>query len=305
MSEISDDDDVDELPPPQAYAHGGQRGSVSAEAYGDWNRKKTYDPKVIPKSDEQKARLKEVLCKSFLFSNLEDKALAIVVDAMKECRIRPNQRIIKEGEDGHVLYIVDKGTLDCFKVDRDGSERIVKTCVAGDAFGELALLYNCPRAASVHSRDECLLWELDRETFNAIVKDAAAAKRQQHEGFLRSVGILRSLSTYDIYQIADALEIAKYEPGECVVRQGETGETFFIIEEGRCVATKRESTDDEAKEVMELGVGEYFGELALLRDEPRAATVTTITKTKVLGLNRKTFKDLLGPLTLQDTSRYF
>jgi cAMP-dependent protein kinase regulator len=51
----------------------------------------------------------------------------------------------------------------------------------GDAFGELALLYNAPRAATITSDEECLLYELDRNTFNHIVKDAAIRKREKYD----------------------------------------------------------------------------------------------------------------------------
>ena len=58
-------------------------------------------------------------------------------------------------------------------------------------FGELALLYNTTRAANVLALESCVLWQLDRETFNAIVKDAAAKKRERNEAFLKSVTILQ------------------------------------------------------------------------------------------------------------------
>merc|ERR1719191_1602335 len=103
------------------------------------------------------------------------------------------------------MFIIEEGTVECFKTI-DGAPKLVKTCATGDAFGELALLYNCPRAASVESRDHCVLWQLDRQTFNHIVKDAAAAKRQRYEGFLKSVPLFQSMEPYEIQQLVDALK---------------------------------------------------------------------------------------------------
>ena len=66
----------------------------------------------------------------------------------------------------------------------------MKEYKAGEAFGELALLYNCPRAATITAKTEANLWSLDRQTFNHIVKDAAAKKRDKYEEFLKNVKIL-------------------------------------------------------------------------------------------------------------------
>lgn len=125
----------------------------------------------------------------------------------------------------------------------------MKTCQPGDYFGELALLYNCPRAASVETRSQCVAWRLDRETFNAIVKDAAAKKRELYESFLKKVPLLESLDAYERNQIADALRTESFKVGESVVRQGDPGDKFYIVEEGEAVATKAFVTGQEPKEV--------------------------------------------------------
>ncbi|KAL8434192.1 hypothetical protein ACSSS7_003332 [Eimeria intestinalis] len=91
--------------------------------------------------------------------------------------------LIKQGADGDCLYIVEKGSLQCWRED-GGKETMVKVVGPGDVFGELALLYNAPRAATVKSVEECRLWRLDRDTFNAIVKDAATKKREMYDVFL-------------------------------------------------------------------------------------------------------------------------
>lgn len=283
-----DDDVVEEVAPPANYSR-GPRSSVSAEAYGAWNQKTAFVPKVISKTDEQKTRIKSVISKSFLFSALDPKDMGVVVDAMVEVDCTAGQRIINEGEDGKVLYVCDQGTFDCYK-KIGGEEKLVKTYEEGDAFGELALLYNCPRAASVQSRDTSKLWELDRETFNHIVKDAAQKKREMYEEFLTKVKILESMDSYERNSLADALHQESYDTGSTIVKQGEQGDKFFILEEGECVATK------DGQEVMQYKKGDYFGELALLKNAPRAANVVAKTPVKVVSIDRRTFKGLLGPL---------
>lgn len=288
--EEDNDDDVEDLPPPPNYAQKGPRASVSAEAYGAWNKAKEYTPVVNPKSDEQKARLKGIMSKSFLFASLEEKDFTIVVDAMLKKDLAPKEQIIKEGDDGDCMYIVDQGTLECIKVN-GGESKVVKTCVEGDAFGELALLYNCPRAASVQAGDtQCVIWQLDRETFNAVVKGASMKKREKYDGFIKSVNLLSSMQMYERGQLVDALKPETFKAGDIIVKQGDPGDKFYIVEEGNCVAEK------SGAEVMQYQSGDYFGELALLKNEPRAANIIAKSDVKVISLDRNTFKALLGPL---------
>lgn len=236
--EDNDDDVVDDMPPPPAM-NKGPRQSVSAEAYGKWNQKKDFVARKISKSDEAKMRIRAVLQRSFLFSGLSAEELEIVVMAMEEVRLEAPQRIIQQGDDGDCLYVIEDGRLEC-KINKPGTgeEIVVKTCEAGDAFGELALLYNCPRAASVDSVVPSLMWKLDRETFNAIVKDAASRKREKYESFLKSVQVLETVGQYEISQLADALTRMTFSAGQTVITQGAPGDTFYIVEAGELYAWK-------------------------------------------------------------------
>merc|ERR1712050_39911 len=111
---------------------------------------------MISKTDEQKIRLRDCLGKSFLFSTLEDNDMAIVIGAMKEVTPEAKERVINQGDSGDFLFVIESGKLDCIIKLADGSDKVVKTCEAGDVFGELALLYNCSRAASVKAAEKCV-----------------------------------------------------------------------------------------------------------------------------------------------------
>lgn len=142
-----------------------------------------FHPRVIQKSEDQVVRIKEKLSKSFMFSALDEKEQKIVIDAMEEklfkyprCinNTRTGDQVIKQGDDGNELYVIDQGTLDCHKVfKKDEEPTFLKTYKPGESFGELALLYNAPRAASVKATSDSICFALDRDTFNNIVKDAA------------------------------------------------------------------------------------------------------------------------------------
>lgn len=115
----------------------------------------------------------------------------------------------------------------------------MKDYAPGEAFGELALLYNAQRAASVIAKTPCILWALDRETFINIAKESAVKKRQKYENFLKSVTILANLDAYEISMISDALKTCSYKENDFVIKEGEIGDVFYIVEEGEAVATKR------------------------------------------------------------------
>jgi len=294
-AEESAEEDDDEEPPADFFKDpakmGGARASVSAEAYGEWNTKKAFVAPVLPKSEEQKQRLKTCLSKSFLFSTLTPNDMMIVIGAMKEVTAVAKQQVINQGDSGDFLFVIESGTLDCVI-----EGKVVKTCEPGDVFGELALLYNCPRAASVEARDACVLWQLDRDTFNNIVKEAAEKKRQRYDSFLGKVPLLAGMDAYERSQLADALKSVEYLDGQLICTEGESGSSFYIVAEGAAVATKG------GTQVMTYAPGDYFGELALLRNQPRAATVISKGPTCLLSLDSRSFKRLLNVTDLMERS---
>jgi cAMP-dependent protein kinase regulator len=136
---------------------------------------------------------------------LNDTEFKIVVDAMEEKRYKHGDHIITQGEDGNELFVVESGISSCFKLFGGQSEpTFLKKYQPGEAFGELALLYNAPRAASIIADEKCLLWGLDRETFNHIVKDASRNRREKYENFLAKIKILESMEPYERSVLSDA-----------------------------------------------------------------------------------------------------
>ena len=275
------------------------RTGVSAEAYGQFNKKEDFVARTIPKTDEQIQRIKSSVIHSFLFNNLEAKDLQIVIGAMEEKRFKSGDYVITQGDRGDCLYFVESGNLECYKQFSKGTEPVmVKKYQPGDSFGELALLYNAPRAASIKAvSEEVITWVLDRETFNNIVKDAAQKKREKYENFLKKVEILSTIDPYELMQICDAIKSATYQKDDYIIREGEMGDIFYILEEGECIATKTLEPGKADTMIKEYRVGDYFGERALIKGEPRFANIIVKSETaKVISLDRTSFKRLLGPI---------
>ena len=120
-----------------------------------------------------------------MFQNLDDKEKIIVIDAMEEKNFKAGDYVIKQGDEGDNLYVVESGKLKCEKLFKGNDmPTFLKNFEPGDSFGELALLYNAPRAATIISATDSLLWSLDRQTFTHIVKESSAKKRDKYEEFL-------------------------------------------------------------------------------------------------------------------------
>ena len=257
-----------------------------------------FVPKKIPKTSEQINRIKGKIISSFIFNSLDKNDIDIVINAMEEKKFKIDEKVITQGEVGDCLYIVETGSLSCFKILENGENKFLCNYGPGDAFGELALLYNCPRAASiVCSSNECILWALDRETFNHIVKTSAQNKREKYEKFLKKVDILSTIDSYELGKICDSLKSGVYKKGDYIIKEGEMGDVFYILEEGKCNATKTLEPGKPEEIINELKEGDYFGERALLSGEPRYANIVVVSDTaKVISLDRNSFNRLLGPI---------
>ncbi|CAK85233.1 unnamed protein product (macronuclear) [Paramecium tetraurelia] len=292
----SSDEEIIELPKRPAAAR-KQRASISAEAYGQYNRKESFQPRVIVKSQQQKEIISKRLSQSFMFASLDSREKDIVIDAMEERSYNVDDWVIKQGDNGDNLYVVDQGELNCYKrFTKDGENKFLKVYYPGESFGELALLYNAPRAASIQSKTNSVLFALDRQTFNHIVKDAAMRKREKYVNVLKQIELLSMMDPYERSHVADAIKSASFQKGEYVIKEGEQGDIFYMIEEGNLIATKTLVQGQDSVKVFQYKEGDYFGELALLKDIPRQANVIAETEVKLIYLDRHSFKRMLGPL---------
>lgn len=254
--------------------------------------------KVVAKSPGAKERIKEALHRSYLFKALDQEQVQTVVDSVEEERFAAGEVVIKQGDPGDKFYLMEFGNAEVWIArGKHSAAQMVKTYEAGDSFGELALLYNAPRAATVKATTDCVLWAMDRQTFKMILMYTTNAKRQLYEKFLDEVDLLKTLSKYEKAAIADVLDTEYFEAQEEIIVEGDPGDRFYLIEEGHARAIAK------GKVVKEYGRGDYFGELALINDEPRAATVVATTRCKCVSIDSASFKRLLGQLESLPQSR--
>ncbi|KAJ5953113.1 hypothetical protein N7454_000009 [Penicillium verhagenii] len=284
---------------PNNYAL-GRRTSVSAESLNPTSAgAEGWTPPHHPKTDDQLARLRTAVSGNFLFSHLDDDQFRTVLDALVEKPIPAKDiKVISQGDAGDYFYIVENGSFDIYihpsgavQPGPDGLGNKVSSTGPGGSFGELALMYNSPRAATVISTEaKSTLWALDRVTFRRILMDSAFQRRRMYEAFLEEVPLLSSLKPYERAKIADALDTIKFPAESTIISEGDPGDAFYLLESGEAEAFKGDAP------VKSYHRGDYFGELALLDDKPRAASIVAKTDVKVARLGRDGFKRLLGPV---------
>lgn len=155
-----------------------------------------------------------------------------VIDAVEEVKYNAGDIIIKQGDPGDQFYLLEEGTCEVWLPQPDNPEpQMVKEYSAGDSFGELALLYNAPRAATVKASTNCVLWAMDRMTFRTILLHTTSNKRKLYEKFLEDVPLLKTLDKYERSAIADVLETEYFEEGQEILVEGQPGDKFYILEE--------------------------------------------------------------------------
>jgi cAMP-dependent protein kinase regulator len=259
-SEDSDDDEPEESRPP-IMKRTKRRASICAEKMCPI-KIDSEQIKKIPKSKEQADRIMEILKNHVLFEHLDELEANSVQDAMFLVEYNRGDEIIKQGDDGDNFYIVESGVVEIFIAsEKADCPELVATCSEGDAFGELAIMYNEPRKATCVASGDVKLWALDRVSYKVILMQTAMTKRNQYKSFLQNVPILSQLTEYEVLTIVDALREESFVDGAFICNEGEEGDQFYIIKDGTAICSKA-SHDGVSKQVASLVTGSYFGEVS-------------------------------------------
>jgi CRP-like cAMP-binding protein len=255
---------------------------------------------VYEKTDDEVEFLLDALSDNFVFNTLDEVELETLVNAFEFVQYTPQTTIIHQGEYGGYFYILSYGTV-AFMVN--GIEVGRASC--GNSFGELALLYNAPRAATciVVSDDTndssnntnngggAGLWRVDQVTFRKLLAAHTIQNDNQTKVVLRKVPFLSDLDDEFIHRIADALTTVYYDAGDTIFSRGSEGSVFYVIREGKV------QYEHYKRGIKTLRPGDYFGEQAIVKNEVRRATATAMKDTIALALSRDIFERVLGPLS--------
>ncbi|MEX2457611.1 MAG: cyclic nucleotide-binding domain-containing protein [Actinomycetota bacterium] len=207
--------------------------------------------------------------------------------------VRRGQTVVRQGERAEAFYVVRRGTLLVVERDPDtGAERPLRLLGPGEAFGELGLTASAPRSASVRALEHAEVFEVDKSTFDRLLADMVKvpdfAPSLQHATELRELRPFAHLEPDELNELLTHGAWVNFQPGETIVRKGAVGDAFYAIRSGQVDVTHGRAR------VTTLGPGEYFGEVALLLDVPRTATVRARTPVRAYRLDRKGFRRLVA-----------
>ncbi|MCB0877614.1 MAG: cyclic nucleotide-binding domain-containing protein [Thermoleophilia bacterium] len=267
---------------------------------------------ATPADDAAMARATR--CFTFLRSvpilfEIDDTALWEIALSAEEREFDPGARIVTQGdrtpESDHGFYVIRSGSADVLRQDRSGGERVVARLSVGSYFGELGLLTNQSRNATVrvHGSLPLQAYAFDALTFHSriaehvlvfrILRDRErrlSRGRTDGRGRLRikELDLLRRLPGPDLEFILDHAEHRWFPERSSIIQQGDPGDRFYILLEGSVRVVR------DGDVVAELGPGDFFGETALLLDMPRNATVQVDRHALTWSITRAAFQRLVG-----------
>jgi cGMP-dependent protein kinase len=230
---------------------------------------------------------RELICKALskhiLFSSLQNDMKELLINRMLHYAVEPGTVIFEQGSQASHFYIVSKGQLD---VIVNGHK--VNEAKPGDGFGELALIQDSRRSATLKAGLKSSMWVIDRATFRQALESLNRQSLDENRSFIRSVPELEMLSQDQLDSMLSTVTDLRFQPNQKIVQEGEPGDLFFIIKEGTVVCSL------EGRVIRQLGRGEFFGEQALLYGTARTATVTALESCRCLAIGRELLQEALG-----------
>lgn len=234
-------------------------------------------------------RASDVLC------GVDDAALLELEMYLRPVSFGTGEGIVREGEPADCWYLIVDGSAAVTHTDLGGEPVTLAVLGPGDSFGERALVSNGQRrSASVSALTAVQALALDSSDFRRVVQDAPdvadrVGRRLQlmaADTALKRASPFAGLPHEVVWSLAEQLQECVVKAGEIIVREGEPGDRFYLIRAGTVEVVRA------GRRVARLGEGDSFGEVALLAETPRIATVRALEDTELLALTRDAFQQV-------------
>jgi CRP-like cAMP-binding protein len=263
-------------------------------------------------------------------AKLTDEDRKHLASALEKRYYEVNQDIITQGDHGKEFYILMEGVAEVLRIDDEKNAKKVAELHGGDYFGEAALLNNDRRQATIRAKEKCYALSLDAEAFHKLFGknklNVHFAKRQAiapepvknlhvnrdpelykksdelkqflAEAMMKTTKIFKEFESSQMAKVVDGMWKVEVKSGESIIKQGDPGDNFYVVEQGEFDIFKNGS------KVNHAGKGICFGELALIFNAPRQASVTAVTDSIVWAVDRHTFRENLKKISQQKLEEY-
>ncbi len=240
------------------------------------------------------------LKKFHLFSKLSIRSLEVLAHKFEEVSFPKGTEVLREGDPADAFFFVKAGRLEVTKNTKHG-RAMLSIIGSGQGFGEVPLLTNSLRSASVRALTDVALFRLPKANFNYILEQEPTfrnvlikrADELAHYDRIKTLQPFALLEPDRMYALMARMAEKTYALGEDIIVQGDKGDYYYVIKSGRVAVMKKGKGEQEARQVALLGEGEGFGEEALIRDDPRNATCRAIEETTVYALDKIDFDQIL------------
>jgi len=228
-----------------------------------------------------------------MFEDIPVEALNEIAGRVRLRGLGDGQPVFRQGDQPDAFYVVRKGVLEVVEEDlENGGERRLRVLGRGESFGELGLVTAAARAATVRAIGSADVFEVDKGAFDHLLADKLHLPdfepTLQQVAELRGLSCFAGLSTAQLWELLEGGAWVSFAPGEQIMREGDVGDSFYALSSGQVDIVKDERL------VNTIGRGSYFGEVALLMEVPRTATVTARTPVRAFRLDRDGFDRLVG-----------
>nr|CCA18134.1 putative PKGIb [Albugo laibachii Nc14] len=265
-------------------------------------------PCLTPIPDGEMQWFKDAVRENFLFNHLPDEKVMEIAGLLTRIKVKKGEIVIRQGTPGNTFYIVESGNLevrvlsstddvpddDEMPHDRFGDcvHSYNATTRFHPTFGELALIYSKPRAATVIALTDGILWGLDRHAFRSVLIQGRPLCDVVHR--LRQIRLLRPLTIAQTSLIAEELKPVRFSAGEVILHEGMLENGFYLITSGKVECRFR--INDQA--AMVLKSFDYFGEVSLVKKRSISQrTVTAVDATECLFIDKNALEQAVGKLS--------
>lgn len=145
--------------------------------------------------------IENAILENDFMKNLEPVQVKEITLCMYPVNFAKDDLIIKEGDVGKSVYVMEQGNLQVIK-----GEKVFHTMGRGKIFGELAILCNTTRTATIKALEDCKLWAIDRECFQTIMMKTGLIKQKEYMKFLTTVSLFQNFSEESMSRVIDCLE---------------------------------------------------------------------------------------------------